>query len=207
MSRQNPPPTNSSAGESTLYFAYGSNLSLSQMANRCPNSKYMGRAILDDYKWIINERRYANIVPAPGHRVEGLVFELGGDDEKRLDRSEGVSKGAYGKENHVARVYLSPTLLYRVPTVSIIRDGGPESVIDNAKCEGKDVTENMASLEMSVLVYVDGKRVGHGSPWEEYVGRIKTGVVDAVALGVDSSYFSSSVLPLLLEKEIDTHVS
>lgn len=46
----------------TLYFGYGSNLWKHQMVQRCPTSKYLGIARLNDYRWIINERGYANVV-------------------------------------------------------------------------------------------------------------------------------------------------
>jgi len=49
----------------TLYFAYGSNLSLAQMNLRCPTSSYIGLARLRGYRWIINTRGYANIVEVP----------------------------------------------------------------------------------------------------------------------------------------------
>ncbi|KAK2804396.1 hypothetical protein FQN51_002038 [Onygenales sp. PD_10] len=50
-----------------LYFAYGSNLSHSQMRQRCPfdpaiSSKPLAIARLDGWKWIICERGYANVL-------------------------------------------------------------------------------------------------------------------------------------------------
>lgn len=74
----------------SLYFAYGSNLSLEQMAARCPESRYIGTARLHDYRWQINQRGYANVVHEPGNCVEGLCYILSGADEARLDRYEGV---------------------------------------------------------------------------------------------------------------------
>ncbi|KAF7907216.1 uncharacterized protein EAF01_004803 [Botrytis porri] len=46
----------------TLYFAYGSNLSLTQMQTRCPDSTYIGMGVLQNYRWIVNQRGYANVV-------------------------------------------------------------------------------------------------------------------------------------------------
>jgi hypothetical protein len=60
------------------------------MAKRCPTSIYMGLAILRDWRWIINARGYANVVPSPGDCVYGLVYELSGEDEEMLDVNEGV---------------------------------------------------------------------------------------------------------------------
>jgi gamma-glutamylcyclotransferase len=47
-----------------FYFAYGSNLAKTQMADRCPQSgPPIAIALLEDWKWYINERGYANILP------------------------------------------------------------------------------------------------------------------------------------------------
>src|SRR4051812_23531921 len=97
-----------------LYFAYGSNLSLEQMATRCPSSYFIGRAVLPDYQWQINQRGFANIVPRSGFSVHGLVYELNGDDEVRLDRSEGVHSGAYSK-------VLLPIIMYDAPEALQLR--------------------------------------------------------------------------------------
>ena len=42
-----------------LYFAYGSNLNVLQMAQRCPDSVGISPAVLSDYKLV--ERSYADI--------------------------------------------------------------------------------------------------------------------------------------------------
>lgn len=81
----------------SLYFAYGSNLQLKQMAKRCPDSQFQGRARLHNFRWQINDRGFANVVPDPDAFVEGLCYLLSPDDEARLDRSEGVPT-AYQKK-------------------------------------------------------------------------------------------------------------
>jgi hypothetical protein len=83
----------------TIYFAYGSNLSFDQMAARCPKSRFVGCARLNNYRFQINERGFANIVESrcPWHYVEGLCYLLSQRDEEALDRSEGVPT-AYRKE-------------------------------------------------------------------------------------------------------------
>lgn len=35
-----------------LYIAYGSNINLEQMANRCPNSKVIGKEMLKGYGFV-----------------------------------------------------------------------------------------------------------------------------------------------------------
>jgi hypothetical protein len=101
-----------STSKQTIYFGYGSNLWLHQMSLRCPDAKYLGIARLNGYKWLINDRGYANVVElnttststgatdaAATHDdvVYGMVYTLTSDDEDKLDKNEGVPI-AYTKE-------------------------------------------------------------------------------------------------------------
>lgn len=97
----------------TIYFGYGSNLWLHQMALRCPTSRYLGVARLNGYKWIINSRGYANVVEVASSaasnyddEVYGLVYRLEEEDEERLDRNEGVPE-AYTKEDLTCDFWVS----------------------------------------------------------------------------------------------------
>ena len=60
------------------------------MNRRCPGNKLVGMAVLRGWKWIINERGYGNVVISHEDLVYGLVYELTPEDEKNLDRWEGV---------------------------------------------------------------------------------------------------------------------
>jgi len=68
------------------------------MKVRCPGYKVAGRAIMNDYRWIINRRGYANVIPSKGDYVEGVLYWLTEVDEGRLDVKEGVAGGSYRKE-------------------------------------------------------------------------------------------------------------
>ena len=46
---------------SKMYIAYGSNLSVEQMAHRCPDAKVAGMAAIRDWKLVF--RVHANIEP------------------------------------------------------------------------------------------------------------------------------------------------
>ena len=81
-----------------LYFAYGSNLLRSQMAERCPDHQFHCLASLLDYRFLIGERGYATIEPSVGDSVHGVVYQLSSSDEKTLDRHEGVALGCYRKD-------------------------------------------------------------------------------------------------------------
>lgn len=70
-----------------LYIAYGSNLSVDQMAFRCPEARIVGKAILRDWKLVF--RTHADIEPCEGSEVPVLIWEINPLDERSLDRYEG----------------------------------------------------------------------------------------------------------------------
>ena len=69
------------------YIAYGSNLSVEQMAYRCPDAKIAGQAVLAG--WELLFRGCATIAPNPKKNTLVLVWEISEQDEKSLDRYEG----------------------------------------------------------------------------------------------------------------------
>lgn len=79
-----------------LYFAYGSNLDPQGMRARCPSAVVVGRAALAD--WRLTFRGVADVEPAEGERVEGLIWDCSAECIRRLDRYEGVAGGFYRKE-------------------------------------------------------------------------------------------------------------
>lgn len=72
------------------YFAYGSNLSVRQMAQRCPEAADPQPATLADHDWLINERGVATVEPLPGAVVHGVLWRLSDHDLAKLDSAEGV---------------------------------------------------------------------------------------------------------------------
>jgi len=75
-----------------LYIAYGSNLNLPQMAQRCPTAKPVGTAILENHELLFRGGRHgsvATVEPREGSSVPVLVWKLQPDDEAALDRYEG----------------------------------------------------------------------------------------------------------------------
>lgn len=72
------------------YFAYGSNLNVSQMALRCPNAADPRPARLADHDWLINERGVATVEPFDGSEVHGVLWQLNDHDLAVLDSAEGV---------------------------------------------------------------------------------------------------------------------
>lgn len=70
------------------YFAYGSNLSKSDMTRRCPDAVADTTAVLPDYR--LTFRGVADIEPAPGHKVIGAIWLVSRKDISRLDTYEGT---------------------------------------------------------------------------------------------------------------------
>ena len=76
-----------------LYFAYGSNMDPEQMSTRCPDSDFCGVAWLSSYRFRINSRGVATVVPEEGAVVHGALWMISTRDEGRLDKYEGVAQG------------------------------------------------------------------------------------------------------------------
>ena len=84
--------------EGQPYFAYGSNIDLEQMADRCPGARLGETSRLKGYQFLINERGVATLVESAKHSVEGLLWWILPEDEAALDRYEGVARGFYRKD-------------------------------------------------------------------------------------------------------------
>ena len=79
----------------TLYFAYGSNMSRTGMAARCPDARALGVAVLDGWRFIIGADGYASIVPSSGGRVRGVLWRLTASDLAALNAYESLDSGLY----------------------------------------------------------------------------------------------------------------
>ena len=78
------------------YLAYGSNLDVNQMLQRCPGAIRIGAADLEDYRITFRGRfrdasrgGVANIEPRKGSRVPVGIWSVTESDERALDRYEG----------------------------------------------------------------------------------------------------------------------
>ena len=82
-----------------LYFAYGANMDIADMAKRAPNSKPLGLARLPRHRFIIMKEGYASVVRDPRAVVHGMLWDLALTDLRPLDKFEGVDRGLYSKIN------------------------------------------------------------------------------------------------------------
>ena len=92
--------------EDKLYFAYGSNINLDQMAYRCPAAQMVGPVLLENYELLFrgnaNGNGVATIKPKEGQQVYGLLWRITPDCERSLDIYEGYPR-LYEKESVAVR--------------------------------------------------------------------------------------------------------
>ena len=69
-----------------FYFAYGSNLHHQQMKRRCKDSVFLKKIILSNFKLTFRSKyRAADIEPKKNSTVQGALYEISKNDEKKLD--------------------------------------------------------------------------------------------------------------------------
>ena len=89
-----------------LYFAYGSNINLNQMAVRCPDAKVVEPAVLEDYELLFRGNGssfgVATIVHKEGSQVQGLLWRITPYCELSLDIYEGYPR-LYEKQSITLR--------------------------------------------------------------------------------------------------------
>lgn len=82
-----------------LYFAYGANMDVADMARRAPGSKPLGLARLPRHRFVIAACGYASVIRDPRAEVHGMLWDLALSDLRPLDRFEEVDRGLYVKIN------------------------------------------------------------------------------------------------------------
>ena len=76
------------------YFAYGSNMNWPQMQRRCPSARFVCVGRLINYQFGITRHSRlrdcgtANVFPAPGKEVWGIVYDISDADLLILDSFE-----------------------------------------------------------------------------------------------------------------------
>ena len=85
------------------YFAYGSNMADAVMTENCPPHRFLGVARLPDHRVMFNRRSVrtgtgvADVMPAGGESVWGVLYEVDEAGLASLDRKEGYDR-AYRRE-------------------------------------------------------------------------------------------------------------
>lgn len=86
-----------------LYFAYGSNMSLPQMAVRAPAARPLATARLEGYRPFVMRAGYIAIRPRAGDCVFGVLWDVSVRDLAVLDRYEGLDEGWYVRRTVAVR--------------------------------------------------------------------------------------------------------
>lgn len=107
-----------------LYLAYGSNLSMYQMSQRCPNAVPLATATLKDYRLLFKGSKtgsYLTVEPYDGGQVPLVVWSISEVDERNLDYYEGCPDFYYKKEIEVElRSLVNGTSLGTAPALIYI---------------------------------------------------------------------------------------
>lgn len=190
-----------------LYFAFGSNLSYTQMRSRCkynPEISGVPLAIgrLNGWRWIICERGYANVVrcgrdndAVDGDDVEdenavyGVIYSMTELDELFLDGYEGVDADAPDTSSDSSID----------PEIRPAEQGSgcynkwylPVTVTEWVDERTRDSYSGQQKL--SVLVYVDEYRCGESLPKKEYISRMNRGIREAASLGLSQRWVDKVV--------------
>lgn len=94
------------ASKTRLYFAYGSNLNLSLMRQKCAKSRVLGIARLADHRIgfygysVTWDGAVETVVPDPQSEVWGVLYQLESFDWERLDNCEDVRADGTGEYFH-----------------------------------------------------------------------------------------------------------
>ncbi|GAB7351274.1 hypothetical protein MBLNU459_g1692t1 [Dothideomycetes sp. NU459] len=217
------------AAASTLYFGYGSNLWLHQMAQRCPSSTYLGIARLDGYRWMINSRGYANVVQVSNSTTSTTATTT--TTTTSTASSSSSSSSSSSPDNKVDYSSVVYGLVYALPPAD-------EAALD--RNEGVPVAYNKEMLDVRfwprqhpshgkvstasssapsrldaaqhggggggterMLVYIDRNRTEDAAPKREYVYRMNMGIRDAVREGVPEEYVESVMRTFIPDVETE----
>jgi hypothetical protein len=98
----------------TLYFAYGSNMSRSGMAARCPGARAVGPARLVNYRFFVGVDGWGSVRPDRGEVVYGVVWRLTPRDVAAMHAYELLHAGLYDVRHLPVRIgaRLTPAMIY-----------------------------------------------------------------------------------------------
>ena len=122
-----------------LYFAYGSNLNHFQMKRRCKDSIFIKKYELKDYRLTFRSKyRAADIEVKKNSIVQGGVFEISKNDEKKLDVYEDftiLNKKIYFKyySSNVMTYIMVKKTEFRYPTqryLNVVKRGYTDCKLD-----------------------------------------------------------------------------
>lgn len=136
-----------------LYFSYGMNTNLNQMATRCPTAKSLGRAELQNYRFEF--KRHATIEPDSGRMTYGVLWDITQADEKSLDMLEGYPL-YYTKKNvtvmHEGKQLTAMTyLMYPDEQLHIPADSYYQMLEEGYQEHGVPITQIKNALRRTII--------------------------------------------------------
>jgi gamma-glutamylcyclotransferase (GGCT)/AIG2-like uncharacterized protein YtfP len=141
------------------YFAYGSNLSKEQMKARCPDSQFLGAAVLKNHQldFTTYQERWqggcADVIEAPGREVWGALYLLSDRDLELLDGFEGHPEVYVRSQIEVLNPYRKPVVAHIYTVV-------------------KKLPFQKPSPSYIQILREAGKALGFSPEYQEYLGRI-----------------------------------
>lgn len=221
-----PPQTAPLAPKQThLYFAYGSNLSPTQMKQRCRihpalSATPIAIASLPAWKWLVCETGFANVLPPPSLRtgsqkkspalssgtdiVYGVLYEMHPRDEERLDFYEGVDHSAkpvhvHGDGDGIGEDGIDSVVRPREQGVGSYNKWYLCARVERWLGSEDHVLRGCGGDQVPVLVYVDEKHVVPSPARKEYIARMERGIIEAGALGLSREWVEEAIRPFILE--------
>ena len=79
----------------TPYFAYGANMSMAAMRDRCPGARAVGPAALEGFRFFVGREGWGSVKPSPGDNVHGVLWRVSVRDLASLHAYELLHKGLY----------------------------------------------------------------------------------------------------------------
>jgi gamma-glutamylcyclotransferase (GGCT)/AIG2-like uncharacterized protein YtfP len=148
-----------------LYFAFGANMDVAGMAQRCPTARPLGRAELDHHRFAIVHPGYATVIPTRGARVHGVLWRISVRDLANLDAYENLPLGLYGRAEkpvrHEARTLRAQTYFVHDPRPARVRPGYLEDCVLPAARHWQLPQAYIGEIEAFVVA------PGARQPWSE----------------------------------------
>ncbi|PVH98978.1 hypothetical protein DM02DRAFT_471005, partial [Periconia macrospinosa] len=190
----------------TLYFTYGSNMCLAQMASRCPASTLYAIGVLRGYKWAVNSRGGGNVVgKEEGDYVEGILFKIDLRDLEALRRYERVAEGFFVEKEvlvEIAPIKVQECIGVKTEdgakALEAYRKAGNRRAVDGeAPCLTEKRTGDDGTL-CKVLLYLvrEPEMQRPAKIRDEYKGRMKMAIDDGLLLGLSNGYLKKYFHPL-----------
>ena len=180
------------------------------MSLRCPSSKYVGLGVLKGWRWIINERGYANVVstsPAASNRIfephsmanppptQSALLQSSSGNSGGERRDGGGEDEDEGDDDYSTQVYGLVYSLTSDDEASLdVNEGVPtvysKEVHSVRLWPDTSAEEATSDKKQDMLVYVSHRYTTEGKAREEYVYRMNKAIEDALDQGMPQGYVS-----------------